>query len=341
MVLVPANNMERVDSGASSVTANTDGMISREVSLRWLIHSVETYTDAEQKGRELAPLYYDGHRRVSLTPRSVGNGWYEIEAVYGNAGVNAYEGREFINEDGVPMVPAGLSMDTTGGKETVTIAYQGEEDVNPIATGYAENPAIAPNSYGAINVSGGRVNGVEITVPSLSWSETWLVPAWYLVTGSKEPAIRENAQVEDADDPSQPYAQVLHEMGGMVNEDRFRIFGPGEVLFLGARFDVNTSSTMVPVTYSFVAQRSRNEFKVGDITVTKKAGMDFLWIVYGDEVDQNFPVKKPRYVYVDQVYPRKKFLDLKLPGGRWWPRFYLSGGNTFEHPISDEKKNKA
>jgi hypothetical protein len=341
MAKIPANDIERVDSGASSVNVSTDGMISREVSLRWLIHSIENYSDAETRGRELAPLYYDGHRRVSLTPRAVGSGWYEIEAVYGNAGVNAYEGRAFINEDGVPMVPAGLSMDTTGGKETVTVAYQGEEDVNPIATGYAEPTKIAPNSYGAINVSGGRVNGVEITVPSLSWSETWLVPAWYLLSSSTEPEPRESAEVEDADDPSEPYAKVLHEMGGMVNEDRFRIFQPGEVLFLGARFDANTSSTMVPVTYSFVAQRSRNEFKVGDVTVDKKDGMDFLWIVYGDEVDQNFPVKKPRYVYVDQVYPRKKFLDLKLPGGRWWPRFYLSGGDEFEHPLNDEKKKKA
>jgi hypothetical protein len=341
MAKIPANNIERADSGATSVNVSTDGMISREVSLRWLMHDVENYVEAEKKGRELAPLYYDGHRRGSLTTRSVGNGWYEIEAVYGNAGIDVYEGRALLNVDGMRMVPSGLSFDTTGGKENVTVAYQGENDVNPIARGYAKIPAIAPNSYGAINVSGGRVNGVEITVPSLSWSETWLIPATYLVTGEKDLTSTETHQVEDADDPSQPYAMVLHEMAGMVNEDRFRIFGPGEVLFLGARFDTNTSAHMVPVTYSFVAQRSRNEFYVGDVKVDKKAGMDFLWIVYGDEVDQNFPVKKPKYVYVDQVYPRKKFLDLKLPGGRWWPRFYMINGDQFTHPIDDFYKKKA
>lgn len=339
MVRIPANDIERLDSGSSSVSTSNDGMLSREVSLRWLVHSIKDYTEAEDKGRDLAPLYYDGHRRVSLTPRPVGGGWYEIEAVYSNAGVDAYEGRGIVNEDGVRMIPAGLSMDTTGGKETVTVAWQGEAAA-PVATGYASGGLVPPNSNGAINVSGDRVNGVDITVPSLSWTETWLVPAWYLLAGSEPTEPRKDHEPGVAN-VSQPYADVLHNMGGKVNEDRFRIFAPGEVLFLGARFDVNCASTMVPVAYSFAASRNRSEFKVGDINVLKKDGMDYLWIVYSDEVDQSFPVKKPLYVYVDQVYPRTKFLDLKLPGGRWWPRFYLSGGDSFTHPMQEDLRGMA
>jgi hypothetical protein len=323
--------IERVDSGSGTVSVDSDGLISRQVEVRWLVHSMNGYAAAEKKGIELAPLYYDGHRRGDLSCRSVANGWYEISAQYGNSGVDSYEGRGIKNKDGVTMIPSAASLDTTGGTEHVQTAYLHEKLGVPVYRGYAPTGKVAPESYGAINVSGGRVNGLDITVPSFNWTETWLVPAWYLFVGKKptEDELKKDDQRNPS--PNKPYITELHDSTGKVNSDEFRGFKIGEVLFLGASFDSNVSATMVAVTYSFSARKTQENFMVGEIKVTMKAGWDYLWIDFGDEVDNNFPVKFPRHVYVDQVYGYMKFEDLKI--GKYWPRFYLGSGEKFTHSL--------
>jgi len=338
MPTFPANDIERIDSGTGQLSTSTDGLVSRDVTLRWLVHSIENYVVAEEKAKTLAPLEYDGHKRTSLIPRPVGNGWYEIEATYGNAGVDVYpSGYGIKNSDDVTMIPAGLSVDTTGGTEHITTAWVDNDGDKPIVTGYAAEGETAPDSEGAINVSGGRVGGVDVTVPSFQWTETWLVPAWYLVNGKKP----EQAATTSAGnpDPTVPYGITLHNMGGSVNKEDFRSFKPGEVLFLGAKFDTNRTSTLTPVSYSFSAKANRTNFKIGNVTVAKKAGQDFMWIKYADASAGGSPVKRAKYVYVDQVAPRKDFAPLGI--GTFWPRFYLVGGETFTQPFLDAKRAKA
>jgi len=294
--------IERVDSGSGTVSVGTDGLISRQVEIRWLVNSISGYAAAEEAGRELAPIFYNGHRRSDLSCRAVGNGWYEISATYGNAGVEGYDERGIETDEGAVMVPSSISLDTTGGTEHITTAYPDDTD-GPIYEQYA-------------------------------------------ATGETAETDEEDAPTED----TTAYAVTLHDMTGSVNEDDFRIFKPGEVLFLGARFEASRSSTVVPVTYTFSARANRGEFKlhgIGDITVDKKDGWDYLWIVFGDEVSEGMPVKFPRFVYVDQIYKRKKFADLSI--GKYWPRFYLAGAEEFLHKLDattlktldDEKRNKA
>jgi len=333
------NDIERVDSGGGSVSVGSDGLMARQVEVRWLVQGIDGYEAAEEKGRELAPLFYDGHRRGDLSCRPVANGWYEISAQYGNAGVDAYEDRGIKNDDDVTMIPVSISMDTTGSTEHLTVAYP-HPTLGPIYRGYAASDETAPDSYGAINVSGGRVNGVDVTVPTFAWSETWLVPTWYLLS-AKKPAD-EDRKTDEVKDPApgQPYAFDLHNATGSVSEDEFRGFNPGEILFLGARFDASTSSTMVPVTYSFQARANQENIKFNDVTVEKKKGWEYLWIDYGDEVSEGVPVKFARYVYVDQVYKEKKLVDV-LKIGKFWPRFYLAGGEVFTHKLDTEKRKTA
>jgi hypothetical protein len=337
---IPPAEIELKESGSGSITSGSDGLVSREVVLRWLVHSMADYAKAETKAAELAPLYYDGHRRTSLTPRPVGGGWYEIEATYGNTGIEKYADAGVDGENGAVLVPFSISFDTTGGTEHVTQAYGPEDNKAPIYREYAEEGQEPPDSQGAINVSGNNVNGLDITVPTFTWTETWLVPAWYLMRGEK-PKQENLATSEPAKDPKplRPYATQLYEMTGQVNEKAWRSFAPGEVLFFGARFDASKLSTMVPVTYSFQARPNREKFAIGNVKDIEKDGWDHLWIMYGDATSESVPVKKPRYVFVDQVYPRREFIDLKL--GEFWPRFYIVHGNDFTHPINPEKKGFA
>ena len=339
MATFPPNDIERIDSGSGQVSTSTDGLMSRDVTMRWLVHSIENYAAAETKAATLAPLYYDGHVRTSLTPRPVGNGWYEIEATYGNAGIEAYPDNFGLSgPGGVKMIPAGLSVDTTTKNEHITTAWVDNDGDKPICTGYAETGQTAPDSEGAINVSGGRVGGIDVAVPSFSWTETWLVPAWYLVNGKKP---EQAAIATSPGDPglSTPYGIRLHDMGGSVNKEVFRSFKAGEVMFLGAKFDTNRSSTLVPVSYAFTATANRTNFKIGNVTVAKKDGQDYMWISYADASASGSAVKRARYVYVDQTAPRKSFTDLEI--GTFWPRFYLVGGEKFTQPMNDEAKGQA
>jgi hypothetical protein len=332
------NDIERVDSGGGSVSIGSDGLMARQVEVRWLVQGIDGYEAAEEKGRELAPIFYDGHRRGDLSCRPVANGWYEISAQYGNAGVDSFEGRGIKTDDDVTMIPVSISVDTTGSTDHITEAYPHPTD-GPIYRGYAASDETAPESYGAINVSGGRVNGVDVTVPTFSWSETWLVPTWYLLSGKKPTDEERKSDVGTDPKPEEPYVITLHDMTGSVNEDSFRGFDPGEVLYLGARFEAGTSATMTAVTYSFQAKPNEKNIKIKDVTVEEKKGWEYLWIDYGDEVSEGVPVKFPRYVYVDQIYKEKKLEELRI--GKFWPRFYLTGGDVFTHSLDTEKRETA
>ena len=339
MVKVPQNTIERIDSGSGQVSTNTDGLMARDVTMRWLVHSIEDYKMAEEKAASLAPLYYQGHVRTSLVVRPVGAGWYEIEATYGNSGIPAYpKDSGFMTEFGVEIFPAGLSVDTTTKNEHITTAWVDNDGENPVCTGYAAEGETAPDSEGAINVSGGRVGGIDVAVPSFSWTETWLVPAWLLISDQFEPNPSES-MLGGRVAGERPYVVTLHDMGGSVNEEYFRLFKPGEVLFLGAKFDTSRSSTLVPVSYSFTATPNRTNFKIGGVTVAKKDGQDYMWVQYGDASAGGSAVKRAKYVYVDQVYPRQDFKKLEI--GEEWPRFYLVGSETFWQPMFDEDKGKA
>jgi hypothetical protein len=75
------------------------------------------------------------------------------------------------------------------------------------------------------------------------------------------------------------------------------------------------------------------------VTVAKKDGQDFMWVQYGDASTGGSPVKRAKYVYVDQVHRRKDFADLEI--GTFWPRFYLVGGETFAQEMFQAKKGYA
>lgn len=324
MVQIPPEYIEGVESGAGTLSVGSDGLISREVELRFLVRSMEGFADAEAKGIELAPLYYDGHRRGSLRCTPVGGGWYQIAVAYGNDGANAYEDYGFETDDGVTFVPAGISVDTTGATELITQAWSDSEDPEAYVGKY---PDEGQSTYGAINVSGNQVNGVNVTVPAFNWTETWLVPAKYLLVG---------------DDVNDPYAKKLRSMTGKVNSDDFRIFKPGEVLFLGGRFDANAGQSMVPVTYSFSARERREAFFIGDIEVGVKDGWDHLWVQYETPEDATSEFKKPRFVYVDRIYERLPYTDLKIGGLNAWSELVIhSSAATFAHPLQANRRGIA
>jgi hypothetical protein len=102
----------------------------------------------------------------------------------------------------------------------------------------------------------------------------------------------------------------------MYNNDPFRGFDPGEVLFLGAtgirRGDGRDD--LWEITYRFAVSQNRTAFTVGSIPVGGKLGWDYMWVRYADEVDDTAGqvVKRPAAVYIEKVYYGTRFASLGI-----------------------------
>ena len=133
---------------------------------------------------------------------------------------------------------------------------------------------------GAIGISGDSVEGVDITVPVYSFSETHYLPA---------------AFIDGA------YKATLFALTGKINGGSFKGFAAGEVLFLGASGSQRGNEDW-EISYKFAASPNMTGLSVGTLTGIAKGGWQHLWVLYSDQVDQNTLIKRPIAAYVEQVY---------------------------------------
>lgn len=152
-------------------------------------------------------------------------------------------------------------------------------------------PKDAPDFAGAIEVDNeGNVNGVDVTMPVLNFTET------HTLAGSRV---------------STSYKKTLAGLTGTVNRSGFRGFERGEVLFLGASGTKRSKKSSAPweITFRFAVSPNQAGLQVGDVKVTRKYGWDYLWVRYADKVAEGGKnmVKKPVAAYVEQVYPEGDF----------------------------------
>lgn len=176
------------------------------------------------------------------------------------------------------------SFDTTGGTQHITQA-DGEQR-------YGDN---APDQKKAIGVDDNGVNGVDIVVPQLQWTETYDVP---------------NAYVTNA------YIKGVAEATGKTNDATFRSFAAGEVLFVGCtgsqEWDDQKGRGPWSLSFKFIASPNVTNETVGDITGIDKKGHEYLWVRYETAASNNVAIKKPRHVYVNRVYKEGDFSALGI-----------------------------
>lgn len=158
---------------------------------------------------------------------------------------------------------------------------------------YAPSGSTAPDFYGAIGVNGDSVDGTDITVPVFNFTETYRVPS-ATVTGT--------------------YKMNLFNCTGKTNSAVFRGFAIGEVLFLGAS-GTKTGLDDWEIAFKFAASPNVSSLSIGGgITVTAKAGWDYLWVRFADAEDTaaNALVKRPVAAYVERVYQSADFTVMGL-----------------------------
>lgn len=180
---------------------------------------------------------------------------------------------------------------TIGGKATIVQVGQPE----------VAYPDTAPTQFGAIGVDDNGVNGVDIVVPALTWTETYDVPSKYVTSD---------------------YIKRTAFMTGTVNGAAFRSFMAGEVLFLGCsgtqEWDSEKGDGPWSLSYKFSASPNCGNsmtlpaLSVGAIGGITKRGHEYMWIRYENTESSFNLLKTPRHVYVDQVYRASDFANLGI-----------------------------
>ena len=218
---------------------------------------------------------------VETVERVNGDTW-KVKAVYE------------ADEDG------GTADDTSSDEEDATVfAFDtggGTKHLNQSIRTDGKYPSDAPDFGGAIGVDNeGNVNGVDVTMPVLNFTET------HVLAGSRV---------------TTSYRKTLADLTGTVNRSGFRGFASGEVLFLGASGTKRSKKASAPweITFRFAVSPNQSGLEVGDVKVSRKYGWDYLWVRYADKVAENGKnvVKKPVAAYVEQVYPAGDFGRLGL-----------------------------
>lgn len=203
-----------------------------------------------------------------------------------------------------------FAFDMSGGTQKLTNsirtvnAYAGEWQFIPEyspAPGETPRPNLpttrfvttdAPNFKNAIAWDGETVNGCDVIVPVYNWSETWYLPG-SMVTGA--------------------YKAKLFQLTGRINQNPFRDFQPGEVLFMGARGSRRGTEDW-EINFAFAASQNDDNISVGDLAGIHKRGWDYLWVNYRKSEDSEgarlIPV--PSSVHVEQVYKEGDFEGLGI-----------------------------
>jgi len=222
----------------------------------------------------------------------LGDEAYRVRATYTQGGQE--------NELQVDPLKRARSFETTGGTARITQAFS--------ETRYSRSGETTPDMNSAIGFDGERVQGVDIVIPSLQWTESYDVPDLYVTSD---------------------YIRLLSGLTGTTNNAAFRGFFAGEVLFVGCTgnqaWDSERGNGPWNLSYKFVAQQNAQNLaetgggdtrlEIGAITQIEKKGHEYLWVRYQDETSGDSVIKVPVGVYVNQVYRSSDFSLLGIGVG--------------------------
>jgi hypothetical protein len=183
------------------------------------------------------------------------------------------------NSQRPPQAILTIAFDTTGG--TVRARTSRATTAYPVAG------RTAPDFRGAIEVSGGEPQGVEVSIPALKlvFSYRWAPNVVNLA------AVRAIAQLT-----------------GTTNNNTWYGFERGELLFLGASGVIDLTLP-TEVQYTFAASANATLSIGSQITGIVKRGHEHLWVAFEDTEDSSAQklVQRPLAAYVERVYGESDF----------------------------------
>lgn len=280
--------IETTDSFSATIQRKgkrADSTVKKAYRVFGATDDIEVHTEANNRF-SAGSLYTIGDYTLmveSYEISCVANGVFDVVATYVKTGADA--------DTGTPLGRT-RSFDTAGATARQTYAIDNSE------TRYGSQ---APDMKGVLNYDGDSVQGVDIIIPSLQWTETYDVPSTYVTAA---------------------YIKTVAQLTGTVNNGTFRTFPAGEVLFAGAsgsqEWDTEKGNGPWRLTYKFVASPNAGSgqtwpaLQLGDIGNIAKKGHEFLWVRYEKKVEQDVLVSTPLHVYVNKVYREANFNSLGI-----------------------------
>jgi len=155
------------------------------------------------------------------------------------------------------------------------------------------NEMSTPDHGGAINVTSNGIEGVDIVAPDYQFTK------FKRFSGS---------------DVDATFKGNLLALTGSVNDASFFGLAAGECLFVGANGTYDSDADEWSITFNFRGSPNKSGLQVGDITGISKKGWEYLWVQYEEVEDATATtiVRKPRFVFVEQVYEEKDFSLLDI-----------------------------
>lgn len=138
-----------------------------------------------------------------------------------------------------------------------------------------------PNFRGAIGATKDGVEGCDVNVPSMTWSEHHLLGANFV---------------------TQSYLQTVFNCTARMNASQFRIFNPGEALLIGATLAPSPDRSGWTGDFRWIGSPNGYNIAIGAVNVAQKLGHDYLWVKYNEAASNGVMVKIPKYVFVERVY---------------------------------------
>lgn len=169
-----------------------------------------------------------------------------------------------------------ISFDLASQTTKVMISKQRiSTEVSPSAAGDA------PDLQG-IGWDGKKFTGVDAMVEVFSFTITKYVPV----------ASMDNT-----------YISNIRAAAFKYNDEPFRGFADGEVLFAGASGSKRNDDDYA-IAFKFLVSENAMELEVGDITGIDKLGWDYLWVAYeqAEDTAAKMITPKPVAAYVEQIY---------------------------------------
>lgn len=289
---MPVTLHETWDSRDTNVSTQGGGVVRRWIGIG-SVEEDEVY-DATLTG---SPDYYDGFIRSDIKLTPLGGPNWKVEVTYaprgagggdqpvgdtGSGGIGGEPASQPTAPSETDLLGAGWSIETSGASQRILQSLVTNESVR-------RGGGAAPDYKRAIGVTRDGVQGTEIFVPKLE------------ITRSVQ---RATVTIE--------YLKTLRRLTGRVNNDTFYTFPEGTLLYLGASgtFTVGEGWSF---THKFAYEPNETLINICDgLTVSAKAGWDYLWVAYSEEVEANQVAPLPLAAYVEEVYPYADFTLLQI-----------------------------
>jgi hypothetical protein len=270
---------ESHDSGSGTVTNESESGEVQDVSRHYVVGQLASFNAVVAWVTEnLAPRYVqsDGSGKYWVRRRlrcaGIGNGYWDVTADYQT--LVPKDGGEEGGDD-PQAVPGSIAWDTTGRSER---RYQALEETN--------YPDGAPSFDGAINVNGTSVEGIDVPVPGMRYTETWILPASLAM--------------------SDDFMNAVFRSTGSCNVSKFRIFESGEALFMGARTQWQSDQPYATVAFEWEGRPNIADFypSIGFGDSFPKEGWEYVWCTYADEVAADTLVRRPKSAHKNRLFPK-------------------------------------